>query len=99
MEIYKATVLEQYAKRTGRASIRYDQSSCGLSKGVERQDATIEVWIKDCLAILGNVANGQPVILVASSQGGWISVHAAKVRPRQIKGLVLIGKKGCVITV
>ena len=73
-------------------SIRYDQSSCGLSKGVEREDATIEVWINDCLAILDQVAQGDPVVLVASSQGGWISVHVAKVRKDQIKGMVFIGE-------
>ena len=33
MEIYKATVIEQYAKVQGRASIRYDQASVGLSSG------------------------------------------------------------------
>ena len=43
MEIHKAAIIEQYAKVHGRASIRYDQASTGLSTGIRRQDATTEV--------------------------------------------------------
>ena len=40
---HKAALIEQYAKVQGRASIRYDQASVGLSTGVDRKDATNEV--------------------------------------------------------
>lgn len=36
MEIHKATAVEHYAKAHGRASIRYDQASVGLSTGIDR---------------------------------------------------------------
>ena len=56
MEIHKAVVLEQYAKKCGRAFIRYDQASCGLSTGIERKYATNETWIQDAIAMMDNVA-------------------------------------------
>ena len=47
MEIHKAAIVEQYAKVQGRASIRYDQASVGLSTGIERTHAHNETWIRD----------------------------------------------------
>ena len=47
MEIHKAAIVEQYAKVQGRASIRYDQASVGLSTGIERTHAHNETWIRE----------------------------------------------------
>ena len=91
MEIHKATAIEQYAKNHGRASIRYDQASVGLSSGIDRKDAYNSVWVQDCLAMMDLVLAKRPVILIASSNGAQISAHIAKTRPDQVKGLVLIG--------
>jgi len=93
MEIHKATIIEQYAKVHGRASIRYDQASVGLSTGIHRRDATAsnEPWIQDLMAIMDILADKGPAILIASSNGAQICCHVAKVRPQQVKGLVLIG--------
>ncbi len=93
MEIHKAAIIEQYAKVHGRASIRYDQASTGLSTGISRQDATNETWIADALAMMDEVAQKQPVVLVASSNGCQMCTYIATVRPQQVKGLVFIGKK------
>lgn len=40
------------------------------------------------------VAKDGPIVLVASSNGGWISTYLATVRPNRIRGMVLIGEKG-----
>ena len=48
--------------------------------------------MRDALSIVDEVAQAGPVILVASSNGGWISTYIATVRPERIAGLVLIGK-------
>ena len=56
MEIHKATAIEQYAKVHGRASIRYDQASVGLSYGLDRKDAYNVTWVQDCLAMMDVVA-------------------------------------------
>ena len=47
MEIHKAAIVEQYAKVQGRASIRYDQASVGLSTGIQRTHADNEQWIRE----------------------------------------------------
>ena len=47
--------------------------------------------MNDALAMVDLVAQPGPVILVASSNGGWISTYLATVRPDKIAGLVLIG--------
>merc|ERR1712241_589245 len=85
--------IEQYAKVHGRASIRYDQASVGLSTGIHRRDATAsnEPWIQDLLAIMDILVDNGPVILIASSNGAQICCHVAKVRSQQVKGLLFIG--------
>jgi pimeloyl-ACP methyl ester carboxylesterase len=91
MEIHKATALEQYAQEHGQASIRYDQSSVGLSEGVDRTEANNDVWIRDTLAMMDIVADKEPVVLVSSSNGGQVSAYIAKIRTEQVKGLLMIG--------
>ena len=48
--------------------------------------------MNDALAMVDLVAQPGPIILVASSNGGWISTYIATVRPDRIAGLVLIGR-------
>ena len=71
-----------------------DQASVGLSTGIHRRDATAsnEPWIQDLMAIMDILADKGPAILIASSNGAQICCHVAKVRPQQVKGLVLIGE-------
>jgi pimeloyl-ACP methyl ester carboxylesterase len=47
--------------------------------------------MRDALAMVDLIAEDGPVILVASSNGGWVSTYIASVRPEKIAGLVLIG--------
>ena len=47
--------------------------------------------MRDALAMVDVIAEDGPVILVASSNGGWVSTYVASVRQEKIAGLVLIG--------
>jgi pimeloyl-ACP methyl ester carboxylesterase len=50
----------------------------------------ISNWVEDILSLMDRVAEG-PVVMVASSQGGWFSTYVASIRPDRVKALVLIG--------
>lgn len=78
MEGGKATELEAYCKRAGRAFVRFDYQGHGQSSG-EFADGTIGLWLKDALAVIDQLTEG-PQILVGSSMGGWIALLAAKAR-------------------
>jgi len=87
MEGGKATALDAWAERQGRAMLRFDYSGCGQSSGdVEAQ--TLTNWRNDVLAMLEDVLEEQPCILVGSSMGGWLMLLSALARPYQVKGLV-----------
>ena len=86
MEGGKATELEAYCKRAGRAFVRFDYQGHGQSSG-EFADGTIGLWLKDALAVIDALTEG-PQILVGSSMGGWIALLAAKARRARVKGLV-----------
>ncbi|HZH26503.1 MAG TPA: alpha/beta hydrolase [Azospirillaceae bacterium] len=82
----KATALEAFCRRTGRAFVRFDYQGHGASGG-RFEDGTLSVWRDDALAVLDEVAAG-PQVLVGSSMGGWIAVLAALARPGRVAGLV-----------
>jgi pimeloyl-ACP methyl ester carboxylesterase len=84
----KAVYLEQWAKSQGRAFIRFDYSGHGQSSG-EFANGCIGDWFADALAVVTLLAS-QPLILVGSSMGGWISLLLAKAIPERISGLVTI---------
>ena len=88
MEGTKAVHLEAWAKRTGRAFLRFDYSGHGKSSGAFT-DGCIGDWAEDTAAILSSVTDG-PLVLVGSSMGGWQSLLAAKRMPERIAGLVTI---------
>lgn len=86
MEGGKATELEAYCRRAGRAFVRFDYQGHGQSSG-EFADGTIGLWLQDALAVIDRLTEG-PQILVGSSMGGWIALLAAKARHARVKGLV-----------
>ena len=83
----KAQHLEAWAKRQGRAFIRFDYSGHGQSSG-DFTEGCISEWADDAAAIL-DMLRGK-LILVGSSMGGWISVLMARQMPERIAGLVTI---------
>ncbi|MFO1159302.1 MAG: alpha/beta hydrolase [Reyranellaceae bacterium] len=84
----KAVALDDWARRTGRAFLRFDYLGHGQSSG-RFEDGTIGRWLDDSLAALDTLTSGR-LILVGSSMGGWLSLLAARARPERLAGLVLI---------
>jgi len=88
MEGTKALHLEDWARRTGRAFLRFDYSGHGQSSGAY-EDGSIAEWAEDALAML----TAQPddrLVLVGSSMGGWVSLFAARSLGNRVAGLVTI---------
>jgi pimeloyl-ACP methyl ester carboxylesterase len=82
----KATALDAWAAREGRAMLRFDYGGCGASAGdFEAQD--LADWLGDTLAMVDRVAEG-PLVLVGSSMGGWLMLLAALARPERVAALI-----------
>lgn len=81
----KAVALEEWARETGRAFVRFDYRGCGESPGAF-EDFTLADWYDDVTAMLDTIDG--PVVLVGSSMGGWLMLLAARERPDKIAGLV-----------
>jgi pimeloyl-ACP methyl ester carboxylesterase len=86
MEGGKATALDAWAEREGRALLRFDYAGCGASDG-DFETQSLANWRGDVLAMIDEVVEG-PVVLVGSSMGGWLMLLAALTRPERVKGLV-----------
>ncbi|KAF5923943.1 palmitoyl-protein thioesterase ABHD10, mitochondrial [Diceros bicornis minor] len=82
----KALAIEDFCKSLGHAYIRFDYSGVGNSDG-NFQECTVGRWRKDVLSIIDDVAVG-PQILVGSSLGGWLMLHAAIARPQKVVALI-----------
>lgn len=83
----KAEALDAFARRTGRAFLRFDYSGHGESVGAF-EDGTISRWTEEALAAIAT-AGARP-LLVGSSMGGWIALLAARRMPVPPAGMVLI---------
>ncbi len=88
MEGTKAVFLEDYAKKSGRAFLRFDYSGHGQSSE-KFADGSIGDWAADAKAAITSLTEG-PQILVGSSMGGWMSLLMAKQIPDRIAGMVTI---------
>lgn len=83
----KAVHLEQWARASGRAFLRFDYSGHGESSEAFT-DGAIGDWFEDACAAIGLLAG--KVILVGSSMGGWISLLIARAMPEKVAGMVTI---------
>lgn len=86
MEGGKATALDGWATREGRAMVRFDYGGCGASDGAF-EEQSLDDWLGDALTVLDRIVEGRAV-LVGSSMGGWLMLLAALERPERIAGLV-----------
>src|SRR3954463_10867784 len=87
MEGGKATALDAWAEAEGRSFLRFDYAGCGQSGGAF-EGQTLHGWRGDVLAMIDEVADEGPVVLVGSSMGGWLMLLAALARPERVAGLV-----------
>ncbi len=88
MDGTKAMRLEAWAKRAGRAFLRFDYSGHGQSSG-QFTEGAIGDWAGDARAAIESLTEG-PQVLVGSSMGGWISLLLARDMPEKVAGLVTI---------
>jgi pimeloyl-ACP methyl ester carboxylesterase len=89
MTATKASRLDDWAARAGRAFLRFDYSGHGASEG-DFAELTLSDWLADALAVIERRAS-RPVVLVGSSMGGYIALLAARaLPPGRLAGLVLI---------
>lgn len=86
MDGTKALHLEDWARRQGRAFLRFDYSGHGQSSG-RFVDGCIGDWAQDASAALAALTDGRQV-LVGSSMGGWIACLMARAHPERVAGFV-----------
>jgi pimeloyl-ACP methyl ester carboxylesterase len=87
MTATKASHLDRWAAREGRALLRFDYFAHGQSTGDWRA-ATVTRWRDDALAVIDALTDG-PLVLAGSSMGGWLACLAALARPERVKAMVL----------
>ena len=88
MQGTKAVFLEDWARREGRAFLRFDYSGHGDSSG-DFTDGCIGDWAQDTLAAVSALTTGR-IVPVGSSMGGWQSLLLCRAMPEGIAGLVTI---------
>lgn len=88
MDGTKAIYLQDWARRTGRAFLRFDYSGHGKSSGTFEQGC-IGDWAEDTAAIVAALTDG-PVVPVGSSMGGWQALLLGRSQPERIAGMVTI---------
>jgi len=86
MDGAKASEIDMFAAAAGLAYLRLDYSGTGSSGG-EFGDGTLDRWLDEVVSAIDMIVEG-PVLLVGSSMGGWLALHAAMKRPDRVKGVV-----------
>jgi pimeloyl-ACP methyl ester carboxylesterase len=86
MEGAKASEIDAFAAAAGLACLRLDYSGTGSSGG-DFAEGTLDRWLDEVVSAIDMVAQG-PVLLIGSSMGAWLALHAALKRPDRVKALV-----------
>jgi len=86
MQGSKALHLEDWARRSGRAFLRFDYSGHGESSGAFT-DGCIGDWADDAEATILTLTEG-PQVLIGSSMGGWQALLMARKHPEIVAGLI-----------
>lgn len=82
----KALAIDAHCATSGLGCLRLDYSGTGLSSGAFA-NGTLDRWLDEVLAAIDRVAQGK-LLIVGSSMGGWIALHAALRRPERIAALL-----------
>ena len=86
MEGAKAEAIDAFCAVRGLGCLRFDYSGTGSSGG-DFADGTFARWLDEALAAIDLLTDG-PLILVGSSMGGWLALHAALARKDRVAGLL-----------
>ncbi len=86
MDGTKAVAVDALGGATGCGCLRLDYSGTGSSGG-EFADGTLARWLDEVVAAIDLLTEG-PLVLVGSSMGGWLALHAALKRPDRVAALV-----------
>lgn len=86
MEGTKAVEIDAFAAAAGLAFLRLDYSGTGSSGG-DLAEGTLDRWLDEVVSAIDILIEG-PVLVIGSSMGGWLALHAALKRPNRVKGVV-----------
>ena len=86
MDGTKASEIDVFAAAAGLSYLRLDYSGTGSSGG-DFAEGTLDRWLDEVVSAIDLLVEG-PVILIGSSMGGWLALHAAMKRPDRVKALV-----------
>jgi len=86
MDGTKAVEIDRFAAAAGLAYLRFDYSGTGSSGG-DFADGTLTRWLDEIVSAIDLLIDG-PVLLVGSSMGGWLALHAALKRPERVAAIV-----------
>ena len=86
MEGAKAEAIDAFCATRQLGCVRLDYSGTGSSGG-DFADGALDRWLDEALAAIDLLTEG-PVIVVGSSMGGWLALHAALRRKDRVAGLL-----------
>jgi len=86
MDGTKASEIDVFAAVSGLAYLRLDYSGTGSSGG-DFAEGTLDRWLDEVMAAIDQLVEG-PIVLIGSSMGGWLALHAAQKRPDRVKAVV-----------
>jgi pimeloyl-ACP methyl ester carboxylesterase len=90
MQVTKATALRDYCAHKGYNYLLYDALGCGQSSG-EFVNQNTSIWLSNLEHLVDSVVpKDSKIILVGSSNGGWISTLYAQKHHHKMLGLINI---------
>lgn len=82
----KATFLDGFCAEHGYGLLRFDYSGHGASDG-DFRDGCIGDWLDDAVTVIGQLGQGD-MVLIGSSMGGWIGLLVAQAMAARVKGFI-----------
>ena len=86
MEGTKAVEIDRFAAAAGLGYLRLDYSGTGSSGG-DFAEGTLVRLLDEAVSAIDLLVDG-PVLLIGSSMGGWLALHAALKRPGRVAAIV-----------
>lgn len=86
MEGAKAESVDAFCATRDIGCLRFDYSGTGSSGG-DFADGTLDRWLGESLDAIDRLTDG-PLVVIGSSMGGWLAIHAALRRPERVKAVL-----------